>query len=254
LNLTSIYNFESKIALVTGASRGIGKEICRELLSSNCRVIGTYGSNDKIADQCRQDFFEFGSNFLLKKNDVSSKTNAGSIFDYAYNIWGESVSFLVNNAGILEQGEFDLLSADAWDKTLSVNLRGPFLLSQSFIRQTPVNGAIVNISSVGGQVGGDKAPDYAASKAALISLTKSVARIGSKVGIRSNSVAPGWIETDIFTDSRLSDLKEEAKSVIPLKRMGRSSEVARAVLFLLSEDASYITGHCLNVNGGIYLG
>ena len=116
------------------------------------------------------------------------------------------------------------------------------------------SGAIVNISSVGGQTGGNKAPDYAASKAALISLTKSVARLGSIIGIRSNAVSPGWVETDIFTVARLAELKEEAKKAIPMQRMGLPLEVSRAVLFLLSDDASYVTGHCLNVNGGLYLG
>ena len=254
MSCVASYNFESRIALVTGASRGIGKRICRDLLSSNCRVLGTFASNEEVAEQCRIDLSEFEDNFLLKKSDVALKDNVAIIFDYAVEAWGDPVSLLVNNAGILEQGDFDLLSAEAWDTTLGVNLRGPFLLSQGFIRQISGSGVIVNMSSVGGQMGGEKAPDYAASKAALISLTKSVARIGSKVGVRSNAVAPGWIETDIFTDSRLAELKEEAKNVIPLQRMGCSSEVARAVLFLLSDEASYITGHCLNVNGGIYLG
>ena len=254
MSVIASYNFHARIALVTGASRGIGKQICRDLLESNCRVLGCFSSNEQEAQICRDDFAEFGSNFVLKKRDISLEDNVIKFFKDATLRWGEPVSFLVNNAGILHQGDFVDLSPESWDKTLGVNLRGPFLLSQLFIREGSTSGAIVNICSVGGQTGGNKAPDYAASKAALISLTKSVARLGSVIGIRSNAVSPGWVETDIFTVPRLAELKEEAKTAIPMQRMGLPVEVSRAVLFLLSDDASYITGHCLNVNGGLYLG
>ena len=242
------------MAIVTGASRGIGKQICKDLLNSNCRVLGCFSSNEQEAQLCRDDFAEYGSDFVLKKSDVSVEDDVKTLFKDAFLIWGEPVSFLVNNAGILHQGDFRDLSAKSWDKTLSVNLKGPFLLSQTFLQEGFEYGAVVNLSSVGGQIGGDKAPDFAASKAALISLTKSVARLGSVKGIRSNAVAPGWIETEIFTPSRLAELKKEARQVIPMRRMGSTSEVSRAVLFLLSDDASYITGHCLNINGGLFLG
>lgn len=254
MSVIASYNFQGRIALVTGASRGIGKQICRDLLESNCRVLGCFSSNEEEAQICRADFTEFGSNFVLKKRDVSLEADVIRLFNDAALLWAEPISFLVNNAGILHQGDFADLTSESWDKTLGVNLRGPFLLSQRFIKEGSKDGSIVNISSVGGQTGGNKAPDYAASKAALISLTKSVARLGSIVGIRSNAVSPGWVETDIFTASRLAELKEEAKKAIPMQRMGLPLEVSRAVLFLLSDEASYITGHCLNVNGGLYLG
>ena len=113
---------------------------------------------------------------------------------------------------------------------------------------------MVNISSVGGQIGGSKAPDYSAAKAGLISLTRSLARLAAPQGIRINAIAPGWIKTEIFTPEQLHDLTAEAQKVIPLGRLGDPEEVAKAVLWLLSEEASYITGHCLNLNGGLYFG
>ena len=250
----STYNLESNVAIVTGASRGIGKEICSELLKSNCYVLGTYSSNEEAANRCRNDLSSYGNKFFLKKSDASSEDDIKEVFNFAQKSWSLKVNLLVNNAGILNQGPFDNLKSCDWDQTLKVNLKGPFLFCQRFLKQTLSSGAIVNISSIGGQIGGDKAPDYAASKAALISLTRSIARLGAKKNIRSNAVAPGWIKTDIFNDQRLKELKEEAKQVIPLSRIGTSNEVAKAVIFLLSDDSSYITGHCLNINGGLYLG
>ncbi len=248
------YNFNGKVAVVTGASRGIGKQICKDLLESNCSVLGCFSSNEQEAKVCLDEFIKFKSNFVLNKRDISKDNDITKIYDDVKKIWGKPIDYLVNNAGILYQGNFKELSSEKWDKTHSVNLRGPFRLSQIFLQEGSKNGSIVNISSVGGQTGGNRAPDYASSKAGLISLTKSVARLGVDRGIRSNAVSPGWIETDIFSDSQLVELKDQAKKVIPMERMGLPFEVSRAVLFLLSDEASYITGHCLNVNGGLFLG
>ena len=248
------YDFNGKVAVVTGASRGIGKQICRDLLESNCSVLGCFSSNEQEAIVCRDEFDKFKSNFVLIKRDISKDDDITKIYSDVKKIWGKSVDYLVNNAGVLYQGNFNELTSEKWDKTHGINLRGPFKLSQIFLQEGSRNGSIVNISSVGGQTGGNKAPDYASSKAGLISLTKSVARLGIDRGIRSNVVSPGWIETDIFSVSQIKDLKDQAKKVIPMERLGLPFEVSRAVLFLLSDEASYITGHCLNVNGGLYLG
>lgn len=248
------YNFSGKVAIVTGASRGIGKQICRDLLESNCLVLGCFSSNEHEAKVCRDEFEKFKSNFVLVKRDISNDDDVVKIFNDVKKTWDKPIDYLVNNAGILHQGNFEDLSSEKWDKTHEVNLRGPFRLSQIFLKKGSTNGSIVNISSVGGQTGGNKAPDYASSKAGLISLTKSVARLGASRRIRSNAVSPGWIETDIFSVSQLKELQIEANKAILMQRMGLPLEVSRAVLFLLSDDSSYITGHCLNVNGGLYLG
>ena len=248
------YDFNSGVVLVTGASRGIGKQIALDLLNSNCLVIGVYSSDESSANNCREDFKMYGDRFELIKKDVSIKSNVSYIFEHANGKWGRGVEMLVNNTGILKQGDFSELSAAQWSQTLKVNLEAPFLLCQEFLKCCKNKGSIVNIASIGGQIGGDKAPDYAASKAAIISLTRSIAKIGSKNNIRSNAVSPGWIQTEIFTEKQLLKLKIEAKSQIPLGRMGNSNEVSKAVMFLLSDASSYITGHCLNVNGGMYFG
>ncbi|MBO2657582.1 SDR family NAD(P)-dependent oxidoreductase [Shewanella algae] len=248
------FDFNGQVALVTGASRGIGKAICQMLLLSNCKVIGTYVNNEAAAQQCRQDFARFGNAFYLVKSDASEREQCGMLFGQAESVFGRSITLLVNNAGILKQGDFSQLSDEQWDNTFAVNLKGPFILCQELLKRTDKGAAIVNISSVGGQTGGNKAPDYAATKAALISLTRSVARLGADKNIRANAVAPGWIKTEIFNEQQLSALQQQAEAIIPLKRMGNPDEVATSVLFLLSDAASYITGHCINTNGGMYFG
>jgi NAD(P)-dependent dehydrogenase (short-subunit alcohol dehydrogenase family) len=253
-----VFNFDRRLAVVTGASRGIGKAIASALLESNANVIGTYASDEVAAKQCRVELAPFGERFLLIKNDVSRREDVIRIFDHATERFGQSIQMLVNNAGVLKQGDFLELTDTDWDQAFDVNMKGPFMLSQELLRsRRQVNAgpaSIVNISSVGGQTGGNKAPDYAATKAALISLTRSLARIGAQCLVRSNAVAPGWIQTDIFSAEQLESLQSEARKVIPLERMGQPAEVAMAVLFLLSDASSYITGHCINANGGMYFG
>ncbi|MDF1878205.1 SDR family oxidoreductase, partial [Sulfurimonas sp. SAG-AH-194-C20] len=151
------------------------------------------------------------------------------------------------------QGNFLDIEEEEYQWILDTNLKGPFFLAQEFLKRYE-KASIVNISSIGGQIGGNKAPHYAASKAAIISLSKSLARLGSAKHIRVNAVSPGWVETEIFTQEQLIGLTEQAKLEIPLARLGKPSEIAASVVFLLSEEASFITGQTLNVNGGMYLG
>lgn len=248
------YDFNGGVAIVTGASRGIGKVVARELLDSNCIVVGTYASDEITAEQCRSEFTEYSGRFELVRSDVSIHREITRLFDYATEKYSKAVTLLVNNAGILKQGPFLELTGEQWDRTFDVNIKGPFFLCQEFLKRNKNGGSIVNISSVGGQTGGDKAPDYAATKAAMISLTRSIAKLGSEKNIRSNAVAPGWIKTEIFSEEQLTNLEQQARQMIPLARMGAPDEVAKAVLFLLSDASSYITGHCINVNGGMYFG
>lgn len=252
------FDFNRQLALVTGASRGIGKAIVKSLLDSNALVVGTYFHDDMVADQCRHDLNVYGNRFVLIKSDVASRAEVQKLLSLAVSHFKKNISLLVNNAGVLRQGDFFELSDAQWDTTFASNLKGPFILCQELLKQqkkTPfMLAAIVNISSIGGQIGGDKAPDYAASKAALISFTRSMARLGAKFNLRTNAVAPGWIQTDIFSDTQLENLKTEAKKAIPLGRMGSPDEVAMTVLYLLSDASSYITGHCININGGMYFG
>lgn len=256
MSMINKFNFTDKVALITGGTKGIGKSITLALAAQGAKIVTSYSKDDQAAEKLNNILKQSGVNkFLILKADVSQKKEALKLIRAAKKNLGH-ISMLVNNAGILKQGDFFKLTENSWDKTFNVNLKGPFMLCQAAIplMAEKGSGAIVNIASVGGQIGGNKAPDYAASKAGLISLTKSMARLGSKHGIRVNAVAPGWIETPIFSKNKLAELQQEAKGVIPLGRLGQPDEVAWATVFLLSDAASYITGHCLNVNGGMYFG
>lgn len=244
--------FNNKTALVTGGTKGIGKAIAQKLLSLKANVIITYNSNEISANQCKEEFAKKYDNFMIIKSDVSCVNECKKLLDLIDKNYSK-LDYLVNNAGVLKQGNFFDIDEREWNWILNTNLKGPFFLSKDFVKRYR-NGNIVNISSIGGQIGGDKAPHYAATKAAIISLTKSLARLGSYKNIRSNAVAPGWIKTEIFNDEQLKLLNEKAKEEILLKRLGETNEIASAVVFLLSNESSFITGHCMNVNGGMYFG
>jgi 3-oxoacyl-[acyl-carrier protein] reductase len=168
-----------------------------------------------------------------------------------------TVDVLVNNAGILQQKPFSTISDEEWDTMLATNLKSVFLCSQEImpvmVRQG--GGSIINISSSGGQLGGILAVHYAVSKAGVISLTRSLARVGAPDGIRVNCVTPGLIETEMSQKEIHSEVGQQKISrEIPLRRAGLASEVAGAVAFLASEEAAYITGQSININGGLYMG
>jgi NAD(P)-dependent dehydrogenase (short-subunit alcohol dehydrogenase family) len=239
-------------ALVTGGTKGIGRAIAEALLAAGVPVVVTW-SRDAEAAAAMQAHHP-ADRLLVVRSDVSQKAAINALAERIAAHWSAPVRFLVNNAGILQQGDVFQLPEEQWDRTLAVNLKGPFLLCQYLLpRMAGLEGAsVVNISSIGGQTGGPLAPDYAASKAALICLTQSMARHGAKIGVRVNAVAPGWIDTGIFSPERARTIAEEARQKVPLGRLGTPAEVADSVLFLLSTSARYITGQTLNVNGGLH--
>lgn len=242
-----------KTALVTGGTKGIGLAIVSTLLSDGYRVVATYSIDEKAAEEADRQLQKKYLDYVIQKSDVSDSYAVKAIVEKTVARFG-GIDVLVNNAGILKQQEvFELSEAD-WDRTFAVNLKGPFLLSQLVmpLMQKRGGGVVVNISSVGGQTGGPKAPDYAASKAALICFTQSMARHGAEMNVRVNCVSPGWIDTGIFSKERYMEIQAEAQKYIPLARLGQPQEVADAVSFLVSDKATYITGQTLNVNGGLY--
>ena len=249
------FDFSGNVALVTGGTKGIGKKIALSLARCGAKVAVNYAKDKQSADSFLEEIknCSLDENVIVIRSDVSKRESMQTLLGSVADKWNSDINLLVNNAGILDQGDFFQLSESSWDKTFAVNLKGPFFLCQQLmpIMSRIGGGAIVNIASIGGQMGGEKAPDYAATKGALITFTHSMARIGARMGIRVNAISPGWIKTDIFTPAKLRELTSEATKVIPMMRLGSPDEVADAVLFLLSDHASYITGQTLNVNGGM---
>jgi len=192
---------------------------------------------------------------LAVQVDVCNRSDVKKMYEITCDRFGR-IDILVNNAGILKQKPFIQITDEEWDHMLAVNLKGVFICTQevvSFFSQQQ-RGCIINMTSVGGQMGGLNAPHYAAAKAGVISFTKSTARILAPMGVRVNAIAPGFIRTDMYDDIISRTPKSQINESILLGRPGEPEEIAHAALFLASDEALYITGHILNVNGGYYLG
>lgn len=245
-------DLENEIALVTGASRGIGKAIAQDLARHGATVVGTATSEDG-ARSISAYLQEAGAKGTGK---VLNVTEPDSIADLISAIEGEfgTVSVLVNNAGITRDNLLMRMKDEEWDSILSTNLSSVYRLSKACLRgmMKMRKGRIVSITSVVGSSGNAGQTNYAAAKAGVVGFTKSLAReVGSR-GITINCVAPGFIDTDM-TRSLAEDQRGALLSQIPLNRLGRPEEVAHAVAFLASPQAAYITGETLHVNGGMYM-
>lgn len=249
--MIDVFALHGKVALITGASRGIGAAIAKMIYQAGGRPIITYHTNRQAA----QEVAAACGNAPILSFDASHPENARQLAEQAVAAYGH-LDVLVNNAGILVQKPFQEIAPGEWHEMLGTNLATPFFLIQAlaphFIERRA--GAIVNISSVGGQFGGPKAPHYAASKGALLTLTKSMCRLLSPHNIRVNAVAPGFIETDMMKHMASKASREQMIEQIPLGRIGQPDDVAHAVLFLASEASAFISGQVINVNGGQYLG
>ena len=240
-----------KVALVTGAGRGIGRQIALTLAAQNAFVIVNYnGSKDK-AEETVSEIKAAGGDAVSYKCNVSDfeecqQMIAAIIKEYKH------IDILVNNAGITRDGLIMKMSEDDYDAVLDTNLKGTFNtirhMSRYFLKQK--SGRIINISSVSGILGNAGQANYSASKAGVIGLTKAVARELASRGITVNAVAPGFVDTDM-TDALSDSAKENLISQIPLGRTGKPQDIANAVLFLASDAAGYITGQVLSVDGGM---
>jgi 3-oxoacyl-[acyl-carrier protein] reductase len=241
-----MFSLDGKTALVTGASRGIGRAIAEAILSAGGRVIACYRTRDDLAkelvetDRSRDSFA-----VQMDVGDRASVSAAREII--ARRI--DRLDVLVNNAGINKPSDFDAISVEDWNEVLAVNLTGPFMVAREFLPLICQNGgSIVNISSVSGQYGGPRTTHYAVSKAGLHSLTHNLAIFCASRGIRVNTVAPGLIESEMVGAAKNLGVFER----LLIKRLGKPEDVAQAVLFLASDSASYITAQTINVNGGLY--
>lgn len=238
-----------KKALVTGGSRGIGKAISISLAKTGMFIYVNYTSNAEAAEATVKECKSVGGDAVSIKFNVGNSDEVSSAFEQM-----EGISVLVNNAGITSDGLAMRLKDSDWEKTLSVNLSGAFYCSKAAMRgmMKAKYGRIINISSVVGEMGNAGQAAYVASKAGLIGLTKSLAKeLGSR-NITVNAVTPGFIQTDM-TNELSEDTKSTLLSQIPLGRFADPNEVASACVFLASDEASYITGQVLGVNGGLYM-
>ncbi len=242
-----------KVALVTGASRGIGRAIALALAEAGAKVGVNYAASSEAAEEVVSRIKKAGGEALAVRFDVSQ---AGEVLEGVQKLKETlgPVDILVNNAGITKDTLLLRMKEEDWEAVLAVNLKGAFLCTKAVLQGMMKRrfGRIINISSVIAFSGNVGQTNYAASKAALIGFTKSLAREVASRGITVNAVAPGFIETDM-TAKIPEKIKETLVSQIPLGRVGKPEEVSPAVVFLASEAASYITGQVIHVNGGIYM-
>lgn len=241
-----------KVALVTGAAQGIGKAVAL-LLARNAADIVVSDINLEKAEETAKEVQTLGRKALAIKVDVAKLDDVEKMVGAILARFGQ-VDILVNNAGIARDKLILRMTEEDWDAVLNINLKGTFNCTKAVVRNMSKqrSGNIVNIASVVGEMGNAGQGNYAASKAGVIGFTKTIAREFAQRGINVNAIAPGYIETPM-TDALPDKAKEELKRLIPMDRLGKPEDVAEAVLFLVSEASSYITGQVLNVNGGIYM-
>jgi 3-oxoacyl-[acyl-carrier protein] reductase len=241
-----------KVALVTGAAQGIGRAIAL-LLAQNGADIVISDVNLEKAEETSKEIEGTGQRVMAIRGDVSNVEEVEQMVQAILNRFGH-IDILVNNAGIARDKLILRMTEEDWDAVLGVNLKGTFNCTKAVVRHMSKqrSGKIISIASVVGEMGNAGQANYSASKAGVIGFTKTIAREFAQRGINVNAIAPGYIET-AMTDALSEKAKEELKRLIPLDRLGRPEDVAEAVLFLVSESASYITGQVLNVNGGIYM-
>lgn len=242
---------ENKVAVVTGAGRGIGREIARTLALEGAVVIVNYNGSAGKAAEVVEEIKKAGGKGEALQCDVSDFEKAGEMFDYVVKTYGH-VDILVNNAGITRDGLLMRMSEEDFDRVIRTNLKGAFNCMRHVARQMikQKSGRIINISSVSGVLGNAGQVNYAASKAGVIGMTKSAAREMASRGITVNAVAPGFINTEM-TEVLSDQIKESVTAQIPMKVFGEAKDVADAVAFLASDKARYITGQVLCVDGGM---
>lgn len=234
--------FRDKVVIITGASRGIGLAIARIFAQAGAKLVLTAKQNTGLLDVF--------NDAKIVKLDLADKKGIDLLVDETIKSLGK-IDILVNNAAVYRQADFETISEQDLDYILDVDLKGPFLLTQKVFTQMKKQkkGKIINIASGAGKMGSSKASHYAACKAAMISLTKSLAKAGGPYSINVNAVAPGFIGTEMIS-AVLLEKKEVIESMIPLKRIGRPEDVAGVVMFLASGDSDYITGQTICVDGG----
>ncbi len=244
---------DGKAALVTGASRGIGAEIAKQLAKEGARVAVNYSGSQSKAEEVVNDIIAAGGQAFAIQASVSDAENVTEMVKQTIEQFG-SVDILVNNAGITRDNLLMRMKESEWDDVIDTNLKGVFLCIKAVTRQMMKqrSGKIINIASIVGVSGNAGQANYVAAKAGVIGLTKTTAKELASRHINVNAIAPGFITTEM-TDELSDDVKNQMLTQIPLSKLGNPQDVAKAVVFLASDDASYITGQTLHVDGGMVM-
>ncbi len=240
---------KKKVAIITGASKGIGRAISMELARSGYHVVINYRSDEEGAIETREKIKQDGGDGTIKQFDVADHRAAQAAIDGILKNF-ETIDVLINNAGITADGLFVWMPRNDWQSVIDVSLNGFYNMTKPVLEKMVVqkSGSIVSIASLAGLIGHRGQANYSAAKAGLIGASRVVASEVARLGIRVNVVAPGPIETEMIEDMPVGNIK----SMIPMARIGKPEEVAKVVRFLCSEDASYITGQVISVNGGMF--
>lgn len=246
-------NLEGKVALVTGASRGIGREIALELAREGCNVAVNYSGSEAKANEVVDEIKGLGREAIAVQCNVSDSDAVQAMVKETISQFG-SVDILVNNAGITKDNLLMRMKEAEWDDVININLKGVFLCTKAVTRQMMKqrSGRIIDISSIVGVSGNPGQANYVAAKSGVIGLTKTTAKELAPRGITVNAIAPGFISTDM-TDQLPQDVRNEMLKQIPLSRFGDPQDIARVVTFVASESASYMTGQTLHIDGGMVM-
>jgi len=245
-------SLEGRTALITGGGRGIGRATAIRLAREGAQIAINFKGNAQAAEEAKSLVEKGGGKATLIQGDVSADDQAGAVVKAAVAFGGGRLDILVNNAGITRDNLLVRMSVEDWDAVVDLNLRGAFLVTKAAMRpmMKQRSGRIVNVSSVAGVAGNAGQANYASAKAGLIGFTKTVAREMAVRNITCNAVAPGFVPTDL-TNALLKQMEETILKQIPLGRFGTTEDVANAIAFLVSDEASYITGQVLVVDGGM---
>ena len=245
---------KGRTALITGASRGIGRATAQRLARDGARIAVNYKGNAEAAEETKRLVEAAGSTATLVQGDVSVEADADRVVKEAIAFGEGKLDILVNNAGTTRDDLLIRMTPEAWDTVMDLNLRGAFLITKAAMRPMMKArfGRVVNVSSVAGVAGNAGQANYASAKAGLIGFTKTVAREMASRNITCNAVAPGFVPTDL-TNSLLGQREATILGQIPLGRFGTVEDIANAIAFLVSEEAAYITGQVLQIDGGMVI-
>jgi len=244
---------DGKTAVVTGASRGIGRAIALQLAKEGANVVVNFSGSEQKAAQVVEEIQGLGAQAIAVQANISDSESVQQLMNASLEQFG-SIDILVNNAGITRDNLLMRMKEDEWDDVINTNLKGVFLCTKAVTRQMMKQraGRIINISSIVGVMGNAGQANYVAAKAGVIGLTKTVARELASRNILVNAIAPGFITTEM-TETLPEDVKSSMLSQIPLAKLGQPEDIAKAVVFLASDDASYMTGQTLHIDGGMYM-